>query len=78
MEEKYVGIVCKQGALTALPVCKYSSRYVVSCRKFLLNNCFNQIPRTLVPVSSIWQSCRRRPNLLVNMKNSCHGKRICG
>ena len=38
MEEKYLG-----------KVCKYSSRYVVSCRKFLLNNCFNQTPRNVGP-----------------------------
>ena len=29
--------------------CKYSSRYIVLCRKFLLNNCFNQIPRNVDP-----------------------------
>ena len=38
MEGKYLGIVRK-----------YSSRYIVSCRKFLLNNCFNQIPRNVGP-----------------------------
>ena len=38
MEEKYHGMVCK-----------YSSRYVVLCKKFLLNNCFNQIPRNVGP-----------------------------
>ena len=36
MKEKYIRIVCK-----------YSSKYVVSCRKFLLNNCFNQITRNV-------------------------------
>ena len=38
MEDKYLGIVCK-----------YSSRYIVLCRKFLLNNYFNQIPRNVGP-----------------------------
>ena len=38
MEGKYFGIVSK-----------YSSRYIMSCRKFLLINCFNQIPRNVGP-----------------------------
>ena len=38
MEGKYLEIICK-----------YSSRYVVSCSKFLLNNGFNQIPRNVGP-----------------------------
>ena len=47
-------------------------------QKVLLNNCFNQYQGTLVPISPIWQSYPRRPNLSVNMKSSCHGKRLCG
>ena len=38
MEDKYIGIVCK-----------YSSRYFVSYRKSLLNNCFSQKPRNVGP-----------------------------
>ena len=38
MEEKYIGIVCK-----------CSSKYVVSCRKFLLNDGFNQIQSNIGP-----------------------------
>ena len=45
-------------------VCKYSSRYIMSCRKFLLNNCFNQIPRNFGPNQfNLAIMSRRWPNL---------------
>ena len=56
VEGKYFGIVCK-----------YSTRYNVSCRKFFLNNCFNQIPWNFGPNPGWGQSVQSGNHVVASL-----------